>query len=478
MTLPRSSTAPARPLANFSAGTLLRFGRPWLTNTLLMVLGLGLFLMSSQLVREYHHFAIGFSGVSSWSAALYILAVAVILTQPVDRFTLPIIFLVAIACRMAVLPSEPYLSSDVYRYVWDGIVQHAHVSPYRYVPGDPALAYLRAPHQSIFDHINRRDYARTIYPPVAQILYFLITAISPTVTFMKVAMVLFEVITTLALLATLRRIGRRPEQILLYAWCPLLVWEIAASGHVDSTVMAFVSLALLARLRKKPIGTGIFLGVAVMIKFYPLVLLPALWWHEDPPTGSTWKMPAAVASVIAFGYACYAGVGTRVFGFLGGYTQEEGLESGSRYFLFDVAKRLPGLHNLSPAAYLLLVALVFLALTLWSLKTATRAASLPTAYLGSAFAFAFALMLLFSPHYPWYILWLVLFFALQPNLPALTYLMCFFYLFTTDLAVPGPRMFCLNQILYGATLAAFALRLAVRRWPIRRAFSANQPSLG
>jgi hypothetical protein len=81
-----------------------------------------------------------------------------------------------------------------------------------------------------------------------------------------------------------------------------------------------------------------------MMKFYPLVLLPALWWRGNAPTGSAWKMPAALAGVIAFGYACYASVGMRVFGFLGGYAKEEGLATGARYFLLDLAKRAPGLH--------------------------------------------------------------------------------------------------------------------------------------
>src|SRR6202030_2502013 len=102
------------------------------------------------------------SGVSGWGATLYIIAVGLILTQPVNRATMAIVVAVAVVCRLPALFAQPYLSSDIYRYVWDGIVQHAHISPYRYVPGDPALAFLRAPHQQIFDHINRRDYAHTI----------------------------------------------------------------------------------------------------------------------------------------------------------------------------------------------------------------------------------------------------------------------------------------------------------------------------
>jgi hypothetical protein len=77
-------------------------------------------------------------------------------------------------------------------------------------------------------------------------------------------------------------------------------------------------------------------------------------------------------------------------------------------------------------------------------------------------------MFLFSPHYPWYIIWLIPFFTLMPNLPILTYLMAFFYLFTTALADPGPKMFLLNKILYGAVLLGCIIHLITQRWPWHR----------
>jgi alpha-1,6-mannosyltransferase len=428
--------------------------------------------LARQLVNEYSRFSIGFSGVSGWGAILYVIAVALILTQPVNRATLAIIVVVAIVCRLPTLFSQPYLSSDIYRYVWDGIVQHAHISPYRYVPGDPALAFLRAPHQDIFDHINRRDYAHTIYPPAAQMVFYLITAVSPTVTFMKIAMVLFEGVTTAVLIALLRALGQKPEHVLLYAWCPLLVWEVAGSGHLDSAAIAFIVLALLARLRLRPVATGVLLGIAVMIKFYPLVLLPALWWRDGAQTGSGWKMPAALAGVVAFGYVCYASVGMRVFGFLGGYAKEEGLETGARYFLLDLAKKVSRLDDLTTHTFYLFCVVVFSGLTIWALRSSLPG-SARDAFLAPAFALATALMLLFSPHYAWYIIWLLPFFALKPNLPILTYLMGFFYLYTTAYANPGPGTFFLNKILYGSTLIAFAIWMAARRWPIHRSIFAQ-----
>jgi hypothetical protein len=229
-----------------------------------------LLLLTREYVWEYGgagHYVIGASGCSGWSVWLYVAAVVVVLTQPVNRATIWIVLGFAVAMRAVIVFADPFSSSDIYRYVWDGVVQHAHVNPYRYVPGDPALSWLRAPNQDVFDNINRRDYAHTIYPPVAQMIYWLVTFFSPTVTAMKVAMLGFECVTVGALLALLRRLGRPRTQVLLYAWCPILVWEIGGGGHVDAAVYAFVALALLFRYRDQPALTGLFLGLAVMTKF-------------------------------------------------------------------------------------------------------------------------------------------------------------------------------------------------------------------
>jgi len=450
---------------------------PWFTNAALLLLGSGLFMLARQLVSEHHRFTIGFSGVACCSAILYAAAVLVALTQPTNRLTFPMILAVAILCRLVTLFPPPFLSTDVYRYAWDGVVQHAHISPYRYVPGDPALTFLREPNRDLFDNINRRNYAVTIYPPGAQFLFYLITLISPAVTCMKMAMVLFEGLTMFGLVRLLGEFGHPRERALLYAWCPLLVWEIGEAGHLDSAAMAFIVLALLARYRKQAILTGLFLGIAIMIKMYPVVLLPALFRRGE------YKMPAMLAAVIAFSYACYSSVGMRVFGFLGGYVQEEGIKSGERYFLLELIHHVAGLQNFPAALYLLGCAFVFAVLGAWcwssccqsdsarSSVAQTRWFDLPPRadFLPPATALAFVLMLLFSPHYPWYVAWLLPFFTLAPTLTLFTYICGLFYLCTTPLAVGrGPSQFLLNEILYASVLLALVVEVLLRRWPLHR----------
>jgi hypothetical protein len=423
--------------------------------------------LTRQLISEWDHYQIGYDHVSSAQMLLYVGAMLVLLVKPtnVDRWTLPIIIAIAVLCRLVTLFPEPFLSSDVYRYAWDGVVQHAHINPYRYVPGDKALAFLRAPNQDLYDNMNRKDYAHTIYPPAAQAMFYVITFINPSVTGMKMAMVLCEGVTAWGLVRLLRLMGRGREWVLLYSWMPMLIWEFAGSGHVDSLAMMWMVLALLSRYRRQPMLTGVFLGLAVLTKFYPLVLFPALYQRGD------WKMPATMAGMAALFYAPYLSVGKMVFGFLGGYVEEEGMATGTRYFPLDFVQHLPGMHGVSNAAYIGFSALVFGGLMLWAWRTGCRPESARGAFLWPAFGLALALMLLFSPHYPWYVAWLVPFFVLLPNLTVLTYVGGLFYLCTTALAVgSGPKQYELNEILYGSVAIALIMELSVRRVPPLRAW--------
>ena len=108
---------------------LLYRGSATHTNLVLALLGLALLLLSRHLAVEFDHFVIGYSETSTCALAVYFAAVVVVWTQPVDRRTFWIIAITALLCRIALLTPEPYLSSDIYRYVWEGYVQHHGINP-------------------------------------------------------------------------------------------------------------------------------------------------------------------------------------------------------------------------------------------------------------------------------------------------------------------------------------------------------------
>jgi alpha-1,6-mannosyltransferase len=176
--------------------------------------------------------------------------------------------------RLSIIFYPPYLSDDIYRYVWDGRVQSAGINPYRYIPADKSLAELRD--DKIYPNINRRDYARTIYPPVAEVAFLLITRFSESVTWMKAVMVGFEAVAVWALVQLLISSGIARQRVLIYAWHPLAVWEFAGSGHLDALAIAFIALALLARRRHGGTLTGVFLACATCVKLFPVVLIFAI----------------------------------------------------------------------------------------------------------------------------------------------------------------------------------------------------------
>src|SRR6267142_6772022 len=179
-------------------------------------------------------------------SALYLIAAWLIVRARNARSTLIIVLVLTGIFRLSIVFAPPYLSDDIYRYVWDGRVQAAGVNPYRYAPTDPALEHLRD--DKIYPRINH-NYAPTIYPPLAEAIWFVTTRVSESVTWMKITVILFEGIAIWAVMQLLGLVGLPRHRILLYAWHPLTVWEFAGSGHLDGIAIAFIALALLSRRR-------------------------------------------------------------------------------------------------------------------------------------------------------------------------------------------------------------------------------------
>jgi len=349
----------------------------------------------------------GFTVLALVQGAFYLAAVALTWRGGLSRRALVAVLAVAALMRLVVLLAPPYLSDDINRYVWDGRVEAAGLNPYRYVPADPHLAALRD--ETIFPNINRSDYAPTIYPPVAEYIFFLGTRLSESLTAMKATLLVFELAGVLLLLRLLDDSGLPRERILIYAWHPLTLWEFAGSGHVDAAIVTFVALALWARRREAAWLTGAALAAAALVKFFPAVIFPALYRRWD------WKMPLAAVATVIIAYLPFIGAGTAVLGFLAGYLHEEGLQNGTGFFLWNLARSVAPLERVGPALYLALAAAALLLLAVRSLFTSEGR------YLASAMTLAVAAMVLLSPHYPWYFAWIVPFICFTPR-PSVLYL--------------------------------------------------------
>ena len=346
------------------------------------------------------------------------------------------ILLVAVGLRLVSLGLDPYFSSDMFRYVWEGRIQAAGFSPYLHVPADAVLEPYR---DAIWEHVNRADYAPTIYPPAAQAFFLLVTRISETVVFMKLAMVACEAIALWAVVRLLDDAGLPRERIVIYAWSPLTVWEIAGNGHVDALMLAFVALALLASRRGRDGLAGVALAAAVMVKFVPLAIAPALWRRWDL------KLPLAMAATIALAYAPYVwGAGSGVIGFMGGYATEEGIANGSGFWLM----RLLAVAGIEPPlwAYFGLMLAIAAAIAFAAAFLVDRAQ--PRPLMGYALALATTAIFALSPAFPWYFAWLLAIMCVRPFWPLL-WLTTSGYLLYVDYGRSVPLI---AAVVYGGTV--------------------------
>jgi alpha-1,6-mannosyltransferase len=328
------------------------------------------------------------------SAMLYAFAVWLVTTLTVSNHFMVAIIGVSVALRVLLLASPPFMSSDVYRYVWDGRVQVAGYNPYAFIPQDPAIANLRD--TAIYENINRKEYARTIYPPAAQILFAAVAQISQTVLAMKIALVVLETCGMVAVMRLLTIAGLPVSRILIYAWNPLAAWAVAGDGHIDGAAIGLLGLAMWSWAARRDGLAGALLGCAILTKFLPIVVVPAMWRRW------TWKLPVFCVVTIVALYACYANIGWRVFGFLPTYTTEEGLQQGSGFWLLAVIGHIVRLPSGLGTVYVLAsaAALGVLAYKITNPGPIVMASNVALLAAGTIAAM--------SPHYSWYYGWLAL----------------------------------------------------------------------
>lgn len=334
------------------------------------------------------------------SAAVYFLSVWWVLRGTWPKHTVWLVLGIAALLRITLLTTPPMLSTDIYRYVWDGRVQAQGINPYRYIPADPALAGLRD--ATVYPHINRKDYARTIYPPVAEMVFAVAGRLWDSVNSFRLAALAFEALGIGAMLLLLPMAGLPRVRILLYAWNPLALWSFASDGHVDAIAVGFLGLALLLRAQKRFGWAGAALGAAVMAKFLPIVVAPALLRG-----GRFWRPAAAGLAVIILGYALYSSAGRHVLGFLPSYGAEEGLDSGHGFWLLAGLGDVLALPAFAGALYAALVALLYAGLALALLRRAAPANDAYRLCQDAGLLIGVALAAI-SPHYHWYFAWAAL----------------------------------------------------------------------
>ncbi|MEP6698271.1 MAG: hypothetical protein ABJB09_00930 [Verrucomicrobiota bacterium] len=216
---------------------------------------------------------------------------------------------VAIVLRVAVLPLAP--GDDLWRYQWEGKIQHAGFNPYVNAPDDPKLEKLRENFPE-WNKINHRDFS-AIYPPGAELIFAGMSRISDRPWFYKLLFAAADLVTITVLI---RLIGgaSRYASVAWYAWNPLVVYCFAGAAHFDSLMILPMTAGILFLVRSNAatdpdrkwrcaLAAAALFGIAISIKLVPTLLLLtcvfALGWRAITLLLSV-GIPAALS--LLYGY--------------------------------------------------------------------------------------------------------------------------------------------------------------------------------
>ena len=372
------------------------FGGEFTTKRLLalLVLGAGMLIVFGAMARIPNAtMALNtYVGLYLAAFALYLLAAKMVSSLSGFRM-LVVICLFALLFRIVLFPVRPTISTDIYRYVWDGRVQAEGINPYRYAPASPQLAHLRGPE---WFWINHRK-THTPYPPVSQLVFTAVTRLfGSTVYPLKTLFVLCD-LATIAILGLMLRHLRIPSgSSILYAWSPLIVTEFSGAGHQDSMGIMLLLLALYLLIRRRQSWLpGILLAASSLVKPYPLLAAPILARKDWVRLPSTLLITSAILCLPYIGARTHWLSGIADYGF-------KWHRDDSLFALISSGLALATDHHEAVARVIVLLGIVAI-----SVLMALRRSSDEKSLIQGVFTVLAVGFLLSPTVYPWYLAWAV-----------------------------------------------------------------------
>jgi alpha-1,6-mannosyltransferase len=189
----------------------------------------------------------------------------------------------AVIFRASLLFAIPALSDDFYRFVWDGRLLAAGYHPFAEVPSYYMSQPVSIPgiDAALYNRLNATE-TFTVYPPVAQFIFWLSVKLSPeslygSVIVMRVIILSFEIATLWMLSKILRQFKQPQTAVLLYALNPLVILELTGNVHHEG-IMIFFLLAGIWFLNagKKRVLSSLAYAFSICTKLVPLLFLPLL----------------------------------------------------------------------------------------------------------------------------------------------------------------------------------------------------------
>ncbi len=199
------------------------------------------------------------------------------------RFSKSFLIGLGLVAHVLTLFSEPSLTDDLYRYLWDGILLNNGYDPFEKLP----IYYIennisiRGINESLFNELNSPNYF-SIYPPFSQWVFRLGAYFFPENVFfsgiiIRLIVFLFQGIGMYCFYLILLKLKQAtPQSLFLYFANPLLIIELSNGLHTESLMISLVLVSLYLLISGWFYSSSATMGLALSAKFVPLIFFPVL----------------------------------------------------------------------------------------------------------------------------------------------------------------------------------------------------------
>lgn len=191
--------------------------------------------------------------------------------------------------RLLLLFGLPSLSDDFYRFLWDGSLINAGISPYQFTPEELSNQSIVPYQDLLYSALNSPRYY-SVYTPIHQAQFVLSTYFSQDLLAQVNWMRAFFLVGDLGAFFLAKKLlpSENKFALSLLFLNPLIILEGVGNLHVEVLVIPFLLLLLYCFKVERVKQSAIALGVAIALKLTPALLIPALAWNYRWKKGIFW----------------------------------------------------------------------------------------------------------------------------------------------------------------------------------------------
>ncbi|TVR84058.1 MAG: DUF2029 domain-containing protein [Saprospirales bacterium] len=276
-----------------------------------------------------------------------------LIIDPTNKIRLKSLLLIAVITRLALIPATPSLSDEMYRYVWDGQVSLSLENPYAKTPTE----WMQSDHKpyfldtTLYVHLNSPDHY-TVYPPLTQLVFGtgVLAARGDTAGsafWTKAIIVVIEMSLLFVIVPLLRRLGKDPGMVAIYAFNPLVLIEISGNMRLEGLAVVFLASALMYYQGNRGIRSGLMMGLSAGIKLVPMIMIPILATAKNFKQKITFVLAALFSLLIVFFPLLFKGAWRNYLEALGSHISSSEFNSPIFFLIKSIIEWNTG--NQSPA---------------------------------------------------------------------------------------------------------------------------------